>query len=480
MPKKVPTEKTAVKKLFVLDTNVLLHDPYSILKFQEHNVYIPFVTIEELDNKKVGTQDINRNARAATRLMSEIADSIYGDIEQGFELLHHNGGHAKGRLFFQNKMLDFLPNEHIHKNDNLYLSVLNDLKNIAATEGSKFFGHHVIMVTKDLNLRIKATAMGFTAQDYMHDHAVEDADLLPGKVTVLPQAPQEVYEVVDSWKREKTTFYKVPNPGWITNEFLYVPAESPEENNGGKLFQVIEVDADEGTASFCAVLDYANAKNKVFGITARNFEQQAALSLLMDPDIDFITLLGPAGTGKTLLTLAAALSQIEDHAYEEVIFTRATIPVGEEIGFLPGTEEEKMNPWAGAMFDNLEVLNEIVNDENSNANSMVKRNELLKEKVKVKAMTFMRGRSLQNKFMIIDEAQNLTPKQMKTLLTRAGEGTKIVCMGNLAQIDSPYLSEASSGLTYVAEKFKGWQNFGSLILTKGERSRLANEANVRL
>lgn len=478
MPKKVPTEKTAVKKLFVLDTNVLLHDPYSILKFQEHNVYIPFVTIEELDNKKVGTQDINRNARATTRLMSEIAESTYGDIETGFELLHHNGGHAKGRLFFQNKMLDFLPNEYIHKNDNLYLSVLHDLKTESSTAGSKFFGHQVIMVTKDLNLRIKATAMGFTAQDYMHDHAVEDADLLPGKVTILTQQPQETYEVVQSWKMEKTTFYKIPDPGWITNEFLYVPVDTAEENQGGKLFQVIEV--DDGFATFCAVLDYASAKNKVFGIVARNFEQQAALSLLMDPEIDFITLLGPAGTGKTLLTLAAALSQVETHGYEEVIFTRATIPVGEEIGFLPGTEEEKMNPWAGAMFDNLEVLNEIVNDENGNANNLVKRNEMIKDKIKVKAMTFMRGRSLQSKFMIIDEAQNLTPKQMKTLLTRAGEGTKIVCMGNLAQIDSPYLSEASSGLTYVAEKFKGWQNFGSLILTKGERSRLANEANIRL
>lgn len=466
MPK-ISSKKTAAvmkKKLFVLDTNVLLHDPASALKFKEHDVYIPFVTIEELDNKKVGTQDINRNARAAIRLLDEISSSEHGTTSTGFPLIHHNGGHATGRLHFQDISLPFLPNEHIHKNDNLYLSVLKFLQDKYPDT------YQVVMVTKDLNLRIKAKAMGFFAEDYKHDHAIDDADLLTGSIIELDEEPYANVENVQSWKSGASVYYKVPNLGWTCNQFLRVPS--------GKLYQVIEVDEDD-CATLEPVVDYTNPKKAVFGVVARNEEQQAALALLLDPEVDFITLLGPAGTGKTLLTLAAGLAQIEEKHFDEIIFTRATIPLGEEIGFLPGTEEEKMTPWAGALYDNLEVLTDSESTQGV-PQDKIRQLEIIKEKVKVKAMTFMRGRTLQRKYMIIDEAQNLTPKQMKALITRAGDGTKIICMGNLAQIDSPYLSETSSGLTYVAEKFKGWQHFGSLILSKGERSRLANEANNRL
>ena len=220
------------------------------------------------------------------------------------------------------------------------------------------------------------------------------------------------------------------------------------------------------------------SKHSVWGITARNREQCFALDLLMNPDIDFVTLLGQAGTGKTLITLAAALTQTLDmRRFSEIIFTRATVSVGEEIGFLPGTEEEKMLPWMGALEDNLEVLNNIDSGSDWSRHAA---NDLIRSRIKVKSMSFMRGRAFLNKFVIIDEAQNLSPKQMKTLITRAGPGSKIVCLGNIAQIDTPYLTEGSSGLTYVVDRFKGWEHSGHITLQRGERSRLADFASESL
>ena len=217
----------------------------------------------------------------------------------------------------------------------------------------------------------------------------------------------------------------------------------------------------------------------MFGITARNWGQNYALNLLMNPEIDLVTILGQAGTGKTLLTLAAALNQTLDHKrYNEIIMTRITVPVGEDIGFLPGSEEEKMNPWMGALEDNLEVLTGLGSEGEPEFGAWAKKAtaDLIRARIKVKSLNFMRGRTFQNKFLIIDEAQNLTPKQMKTLITRAGNGTKVVCLGNLAQIDTPYLTEGSSGLAYVVDRFQGWPHFGHITLQQGERSRLADFA----
>jgi PhoH-like ATPase len=220
-----------------------------------------------------------------------------------------------------------------------------------------------------------------------------------------------------------------------------------------------------------------------WGITARNREQNFALNLLMNPEIDFVTLLGQAGTGKTLLTLAAALTQaLEQKRFAEIIITRVTVPVGEDIGFLPGTEEEKMTPWMGALEDNLDVLNKPAEEGEKSAGAYAgawgraATMDLIRSRIKVKSLNFMRGRTFLNKFLIIDEAQNLTPKQMKTLITRAGPGTKVVCLGNIAQIDTPYLTEGSSGLTYVVDRFKGWPHSGHITLQRGERSRLADHA----
>lgn len=460
MPRKSAAPAAPKTRMFVLDTNVLLHDPQCVLRFREHDVYVPFVTLEELDNKKAGREDINRNARQATRLLDEIVSQEGFNVESGFPLKSFNGGHALGNLFVQRKALPFLADEHIRKNDNLYLSVLKSLQDEQP-------GREIVLVTKDLNLRIKARALGFTAEDYLHDHVVEDADLLsPGLRHVSEDEFEQWGSQLQSWRAGKAPHYRIPRGACYVNEFLVFPDSG--------LYRVIEV--DEETAVLQGVVDTSKHKNAVMGICTRNEEQTAALALLLDPEVDIVALLGPAGTGKTLLALAAAMQQVMEDGYDRVLFTRATIPVGEEIGFLPGTEEEKVSPWLGALFDNIDVLAE-------NASSEIdgqKFRDLAKETIEIKAITFMRGRTFHRKFVILDEAQNLTPKQIKTLVTRAGDGTKYVVLGNLAQIDSPYLSETSSGLSYLVERFRGWEHFGSLILEKGERSRLANAANERL
>jgi len=229
------------------------------------------------------------------------------------------------------------------------------------------------------------------------------------------------------------------------------------------------------TARLELVRDYRSERHAVWGITARNREQNFALNLLMDPEVDMVTILGPAGTGKTLLALAAGLTQtLETNRFSEIIMTRVTIPLGEDIGFLPGTEEEKMEPWMGALMDNLEVLTQ--NAEGGNWGRAVT-NDLLRSRIKIRSLNFMRGRTFVNRYVLIDEAQNLTPKQMKALVTRAGPGTKLVCIGNIAQIDTPYLTETTSGLTYVVTRFRGWDHSGHITLLRGERSRLADHAS---
>lgn len=456
------------KKLFVLDTNVLMHDPVSLFQFEEHDVFLPMVTLEELDGHKKGMSDVSRNARQVSRYLDQLLGHSQGNITDGIELAALGHIEAKGKLFFQTQTLDAQLPQGLPqgKADNQILAVVQALQNREKERA-------VVLVSKDINMRIKATAMGLAAEDYFSDKTLDDTEMLYSGRMQLPEDFWETHgKKMQSWKEDGRTWYKVTGPlvrEWFTNLFIYLPDNS-------FMAQVKKIEGK--TATLCVVRDYMQSKHSVWGITARNREQCFALDLLMNPDIDFVTLLGQAGTGKTLITLAAALTQTLDmRRFSEIIFTRATVSVGEEIGFLPGTEEEKMLPWMGALEDNLEVLNNI---EAGSDWSRHAANDLIRSRIKVKSMSFMRGRTFLNKFVIIDEAQNLSPKQMKTLITRAGPGTKIVCLGNIAQIDTPYLTEGSSGLTYVVDRFKGWEHSGHVTLQRGERSRLADFASDSL
>ncbi|MDD4881397.1 MAG: PhoH family protein [Gallionellaceae bacterium] len=453
-------------KLFVLDTNVLLHDPTCLFRFQEHDLYIPMATLEELDNNKKGVTEVARNGRQASRFLEEIVSTQELDIEQGIPLGSHSHNAATGRLYLQTNSIqsDISAVLPASKVDNQLLGVVSYLQH-------KYPNRHVILVSKDINMRIKARALGFLAEDYFNDKVLEDTDLLYGGVRELPENFWDSHgKGMESWQQDGRVHYRLTGPlcpTMLVNEFVY--------QEGTKPFYAMVSEVVGKTAALATIKDYSHQKNSVWGITARNREQNFALNVLMNPDIDFVTLLGQAGTGKTLLTLAAGLAQtLEKKLFSEIIFTRVTVPVGEDIGFLPGTEEEKMTPWMGALEDNLDVLNK--SDDEAGEWGRAATQDLIRSRIKVKSLNFMRGRTFLNKFLIIDEAQNLTPKQMKTLITRAGPGTKVVCLGNIAQIDTPYLTEGSSGLTYVVDRFKGWLHSGHVMLARGERSRLADHA----
>jgi PhoH-like ATPase len=462
-----------VAKLFVLDTNVLMHDPMSLFRFEEHDVFLPMITLEELDGHKKGMTEVARNVRQVSRELDQLAASLKSssieEMGQGLPLSGTGHREAEGKLFFQTELIDAplpqgLPQG---KADNQILGVVQALKN-------RHPGRDVVLVSKDINMRIKARALGLPAEDYRNDKTLEDSDLLYTGVQALPSDFWDRHgKTMESWQQGGTTFYRISGPlvpTLLVNELVYL--EAP----GATPLYAKVTEITGKTAVLKTLRDYGHQKNSVWGVTARNREQNFALNLLMDPDCDFVTLTGTAGTGKTLMTLAAALSQVlDDRRYTEIIVTRVTVPVGEDIGFLPGTEEEKMGPWMGALDDNLEVLAK--GDSSAGEWGRAATNDLVRSKIKIKSLNFMRGRTFLNKFVIIDEAQNLTPKQMKTLITRAGPGTKIVCLGNLAQIDTPYLTEGSSGLTFAVDRFKGWAHSGHVTLARGERSRLADFAS---
>jgi PhoH-like ATPase len=453
-------------KLFVLDTNVLMHDPTSLFRFEEHDIFLPIMTLEELDNNKRGVSEVARNARQASRYLDELVSGTEGAIGAGIPLSRHAADTASGRLYLQTEAIDAtlpasLPTS---KADNHIIGVVAYL-------AEKHRDRQVILVSKDINMRIKARALDLAAEDYFNDKVLEDTDVLYTGVRELPAEFWELHgKDMESWKKDSRTFYRLKGPlcaELLLNEFVYQEGERP--------LHAIVREQTGRMAVLETIRDFSHAKNSVWGITARNREQNFALNLLMNQDIDFVTLLGQAGTGKTLLTLAAGLMQtLEVKHYSEIIMTRVTVPVGEDIGFLPGTEEEKMTPWMGALEDNLDVLNNT--DDEAGEWGRAATRDLIRSRIKIKSLNFMRGRTFINKFLIIDEAQNLTPKQMKTLITRAGPGTKVVCLGNIAQIDTPYLTEGSSGLTYVVDRFKGWAHSGHVTLQRGERSRLADYA----
>ncbi|MFS2034597.1 PhoH family protein, partial [Polaromonas sp. CT11-55] len=466
-PKK--PKRTGPAKLFVLDTNVLMHDPMCLFRFEEHDIFLPMIVLEELDGHKKGMTEVARNARQTSRTLDALAGAQGADIGKGLKLDTTGHPEAGGSLFFQTKPLDYtlpmsLPQG---KADNQILGVVEALR-------KEYAPREVVLVSKDINMRVKARALGLATDDYQNDKTLEDGDLLYSGSLALPaDFWTRQSKTIESWQQGSHTFYRITGPivgSLLINQFVFfeAPGEPP------LYARVTEIRAK--TAVLKTLKDYNHLKNAVWGVTTRNREQNFAMNLLMDPEVDFVTLAGTAGTGKTLMALASGLTQVlDDRRYTEIIMTRATVSVGEDIGFLPGTEEEKMGPWMGALDDNLEVLGKT--DSGSGEWGRAATNELIRSRIKVKSMNFMRGRTFLNKYVIIDEAQNLTPKQMKTLITRAGPGTKIICMGNLAQIDTPYLTEGSSGMTFAVDRFKGWPHGGHITLARGERSRLADFAS---
>jgi PhoH-like ATPase len=468
------TAATATRRLYVLDTNVLMHDPTAIFRFEEHDIYLPMVVIEELDANKKGLSEASRNARQVSRFLDDMMRGVTKDqIDAGLTISSaFSGNHGKrpssGRLFFQTHELagglpEGLPGAGA---DNLILGQTLSLQRQLPQA-------RIALVSKDINLRIKAAVLGVHAEDYYSDKTIEDADVLYGGVEELPADFWDRHgQDMRSWKEGERTWYQVATPAssWKPNLFVH------EASAQGIEAIIRSITGESATLELAR--DFRSERHSVWGITARNREQNFALNLLMDPDIDFVTLLGPAGSGKTLLALAAGLAQtLERNRFIEIIMTRVTVPLGEDIGFLPGTEEEKMEPWMGALMDNLEVLTR--SEEGGNWGRAAT-NDLLRNRIKIRSLNFMRGRTFLNRFIILDEAQNLTPKQMKALVTRAGPGSKLVCLGNIAQIDTPYLTETTCGLTYVVNRFHGWPHSGHITLVRGERSRLADFASEAL
>ena len=468
-PKSRKVKHVGPAKLFVLDTNVLMHDPMCLFRFEEHDIFLPMIVLEELDGHKKGMTEVARNARQTSRSLDALAGAKDADITKGLKLDTTGHREAGGALFFQTKPLDYtlpmsLPQG---KADNQILGVVEALR-------KEYAPREVVLVSKDINMRVKARALGLATDDYQNDKTLEDGDLLYSGVLALPNDFwTRQSKTIESWQQGSYTFYRITGPivgSLLINQFVFfeAPGEPP------LYARVTEIRAK--TAVLKTLKDFNHLKNAVWGVTTRNREQNFAMNLLMDPEVDFVTLAGTAGSGKTLMALASGLTQVlDDRRYTEIIMTRATVSVGEDIGFLPGTEEEKMGPWMGALDDNLEVLGKTENGSGEWGRAAT--NELIRSRIKVKSMNFMRGRTFLNKYVIIDEAQNLTPKQMKTLITRAGPGTKIICMGNLAQIDTPYLTEGSSGMTFAVDRFKGWPHGGHITLARGERSRLADFAS---
>ncbi|WP_256646841.1 PhoH family protein [Thermomonas paludicola] len=458
------------KRCYVLDTNVLMHDPTALFKFEEHDVYLPMQVMEELDNGKKGTSEASRNARQVSRFLNELIEAHGStDITGGISLqrpkgLKLRGADSIGKLRFQVGDFDAGRRFGTVIPDNQILGAILALKESEP-------GAPVVFVSKDINLRIKASIAGIPNEDYENDRALDDFNLLYTGATALPEDFWQRHgKDLRSWTDKGRTYYEIArteDEDWHPNQFAFLPGDEQAELRVAKV--------EENGVVLQIVDDFRHNQHAVWGITARNREQNFALNALMDPQIDFVTLLGTAGTGKTLLALAAGLAQTMDQQrYREIIMTRATVSVGEDIGFLPGTEEEKMTPWMGALTDNLEVL---THNEEGGAWGRAATNDLLASRIKIRSMNFMRGRTLLSRYLILDEAQNLTPKQMKTLVTRAGPGTKIVCLGNVEQIDTPYLSETTSGLTYAVDRFKHWAHSAHITLRRGERSRLADYAS---
>lgn len=452
----------ARNKAYILDTNVLIHDPNSVLNFEEHRVIIPMTVLEELDKLKSGKSSVSADCRAAIRLIDSIlGDAEPGQIRQGLPIWRAVSKSYLGTLSVLmdkdgSDKKEYLSNE---LNDN---KIINQLVTLQAAD----INTKVVLVTKDINMRLKARACGLAAEDYHNDQLVSDIkQVSKGYLEVAGSFWSRVSQV-DTVQRVGETLHFIPRAAvaesLFINQFIL-----DEEGFVGRVREINE--------EHMVLVDMPRERllsAEAWGLRPRNIHQALALNLLQDPQVHLVSLTGPAGSGKTILALAAAIEMtIEEKRFNKIIATRSTPPLAEEHGFLPGTEEEKMDPWLGAISDNIEALH--LNDESPSGSIDYVRS---KANIQFKALNYIRGRSFQRSLILIDECQNLTPHQMKAIITRAGEGSKVVCLGNLAQIDTPYLSPTSSGLTYMSERFKGFAHGGHLQLQGVPRSILAEYA----
>lgn len=451
------------QRCYVLDTNVLIHNPESLFKFEEHIVYITKRVLHELDHHKSGEREIARNAREVHRHLDRIIEnSSFEQIKKGIKLAN-----SEGRLCFQTFDIEGVTNP----DDEIICAIKHLEKNKHLISEEDF---SIVLVTKDINMRIRASIEGIVTEDYRNEKILQIADediLGAGRVAITNDNWNEegvTCEIIPPHEESKKIRYKLKAPwasSFIINTNIY---SLPEESN-----QPINAIVKEVYPDYCIAetLDDYKTRNSIWGLHARSDEQSFALNLLNNQDIDFVSISGEAGSGKTLLTLASALEQVfERKNYDEIIVTRATISLGKDIGFLPGEEEAKVEPWMGSVLDSLDYLSGSLNQNRFEKHAS---RDLLLSKIKLKSTTFMRGRSFARKFYIIDEAQNLTPHEILSLISRSGEGTKVVVIGNLKQIDTPYLTSSTSGLAYVIDKMRNWEHAAHITLKHVERSRLA-------
>lgn len=453
------------RKLFVLDTNILLHEPLAIYSFKEHDVVIPMTVLEELDRIKDSKRDVARDARVAIRALEHLFhDATPEEITEGIPLSKQEGATGTISILADYELHETVKAFTDKEGDNRILNAVLYLQTQRAPRA-------VVLVTKDINMRLRAKGAGVLyVEDYRTDQLIDDIQYLTKGFQTRPGSFWDSVEDVASYTLGGKTFHKLdraPFDPTFLNQYVI-------DEDSDFAARVETIDGDKLT-----LRDLSRERmmhRKAWGITPKNIFQGMALDALLDPDIDLVILTGAAGSGKTLLAMAAALEQtVERKMFDKIIVTRNTPDIGESIGFLPGTEEEKMMPWLASVTDTLEALHK-----NDHCTDGSLKYICDKANIQFKSINFMRGRSIQNAFVLLDECQNLTASQIKTIITRCGEGTKIVCSGNLAQIDSHYLTPVTSGLTYMVERFKNFEGSANIHLNGVVRSRLAEFAEENL
>jgi PhoH-like ATPase len=432
------------KKIYVLDTSACLTDGNSIRSFSIHDVILPLKVLDEIDGNKKRQDGVGANARFVIRFLDTLREK--GNLNKGVRI-----DKGKGLLRVKNYDPSVLPEDlDLHSPDNQIIAT-------ALTEKQQHANRKVIVVSRDINMRVKCDAVGLLCEDYQSHEIVKDTDsVYTGFIDHLVDD-----QYIDHFYAGEDVYVEKEDVKLQPNQFLMLVSSSSEKKTALAKF-----------TDYATPLKRIHKFENVWGIHARNKEQSFAFSLLMDPQIPVVSLIGKAGTGKTLLAIAAGLEQIMggqgNEVYKKLIVSRPVQPMGKDIGFLPGTLEEKMMPWLAPIQDNLEYL--MGNDKEA------MRDHIEKGVVEVEALTYIRGRSISNAFIIIDEAQNLTSHELKTILTRVGENTKIILTGDIDQIDNVYIDEKTNGLTYAVEKFKEHDLAGHVTLSRGERSKVASLA----